>query len=303
MLQRIRSGLLDQAYLSYGDPHGWPVVLLHGFPYDPRCWDEIGPELAYAGAYVIAPYLRGFGPTRFRSEDTMRSGEQAALGYDLLALLDALNLSSTLLVGFDWGGRAACVVSALWPQRVRGLVTMNGYNIQDIAGSTRPAPAAAEHRLWYQYYFHSERGREALRENPRDVCELLWRQWSPSWRFARADFARSAESFDNPDFADVVAHSYRHRFGLVPGDPICAPIEARLAMQPPITVPTMSLIGDNDGVIGPLKAGATPPARDRFTADFEFRVISDAGHNLPQERQDECLQAILDVHRAAGSIR
>jgi len=301
MLQRIRAGALDQAYLSYGDPQGWPVVLLHGFPYDPRCWDEIGPELAYAGAHVVAPYLRGFGPTRFRSDAAMRSGEQAALGYDLLALLDALDLPSALLVGFDWGGRAACIVSALWPERVSGLVTMNGYNIQDIGASDRPISPAAEHRLWYQYYFHSERGRTALRESPRDVCQLLWRQWSPSWRFARADFARTAESFDNPDFADVVAHSYRHRFGLVAGDPQYAPIEARLAAQPPIAVPTMSLLGGDDGVIGPVQEGAAAPGREHFAGEFDFRVIPGAGHNLPQERTAECLQAILDLQGSVAS--
>jgi pimeloyl-ACP methyl ester carboxylesterase len=293
MLNHLNSGVLDQAYLGHGEPTGWPVVLLHGFPYDPSCWESVTEPLVAAGARVIAPYLRGFGPTRFRSAETPRSGEQAALGFDLLSLLNALELPTALLAGFDWGGRAACVTAALWPERVRGLVTMNGYNIQNIAASVAPDPPAAEHRHWYQYYFHSDRGRAALESNPGAVCELLWQLWSPTWTFTPAQFERAARAFDNPDFVDVVIQSYKHRFGLVDGDPALSPIEARLAAQPRITVPTISLVGLNDGVIG---THGLPRDAAHFSGSYDYRTFPDAGHNLPAERPDDVVRAILDLH-------
>jgi pimeloyl-ACP methyl ester carboxylesterase len=193
-------------------------VLLHGFPYDAHGCVEAATLLAAGGARAIVPWLRGFGPTRFRAADTPRSGEQAALGADLLALLDALDLQRAVLAGFDWGGRAACVVSALWPERVVALVTANGYNIHDIARSVEPRPAAEEAAFWYQWYFHGERGRRGLERDRRGIARLLWRQWSPDWRFDDATFERSAAAFDNADFVEVTLHSYRHRHGLAPGD-------------------------------------------------------------------------------------
>src|SRR5688572_1487521 len=213
MLKKVEAGVLSVSYEDHGPADGAPVVLLHGFPYDVRAYDEVTPPLTAAGCRVIVPYLRGYGPTRFLSAGTPRSGQQAALGNDLLALLDALSIDGAVLGGYDWGGRAACVVAALWPQRARGLVTVNGYNIQDIAASGKPRPPDDEHRMWYQYYFHGERGRAGLEQNRRELCRLLWRLWSPNWRFDDAAFDRTAPSFDNPDFVPVVIHSYRHRFG------------------------------------------------------------------------------------------
>ena len=218
-IKHIRTSTLDVAYEESGAPDGAPVFLLHGWPYDPRCYDEVVPPLVAAGCRMIVPYLRGFGPTRFLSAQTPRSGQQAALGNDLRELMDALAIERAVLAGYDWGGRAACIVAALWPERVRGLVTGNGYNLQNIPASVKPLDPASEHRLWYQYYFHTERGRAGLEANRRAFARLLWELWSPPWTFDDATFARSAASFDNPDFVAVTIQSYRHRFGYAAGDP------------------------------------------------------------------------------------
>ena len=233
----IDAGVLSVAYLEYGPASGWPCVLSHGFPYDIHAYAEAAPLLAEAGARVIVPYLRGYGPTRFLSAETPRSGEQAALGADLLALMVALGIERAVLGGYDWGGRAACVVAALWPERVVALISANSYNIQNIAQAMEPASPEEEAAFWYQYYFHSERGRRGLTRNRRDIARLLWRMWSPKWAFDDATFDRTAGAFDNPDFVDVVIHSYRHRYGLTPGDPAYAGIEKALAAQPKIRVP------------------------------------------------------------------
>jgi pimeloyl-ACP methyl ester carboxylesterase len=241
------------------------------------------------------PWLRGYGPTRFRSAQTLRSGEQAALGADLLAFMDALRIERAVVGGYDWGGRAACVVSALHPERVIGLVSGNSYNIQNIARAMEPASPPEEAALWYQYLFHNERGRRALERNRRGFARQLWAMWSPKWAFDDATFETSAASFDNPDFVDVVIHSYRHRYALVAGDPAYAGIEAKLAAQPPIRVPTIAIDGDSDGV----NPGTAHHAR-KFEGFFERRVFVGAGHNLPQERPSEWAQAVLEVRKAAG---
>ncbi|MGK9236518.1 alpha/beta hydrolase [Inquilinus limosus] len=293
MLKRIDAGVLNVAYEETGDPAGWPAVLLHGFPYDIHSYDEVAPYLAARGARVIVPYLRGYGPTRFLSAATPRSGEQAALGHDLLALLDALGIESAVLGGHDWGGRAACIVAALWPERARGLVSGNGYNIQDIPRSGEPADPETEHRFWYQYYFHGERGRRGLDRNRRELCRLLWRLWSPQWRFDDATYERSVAAFDNPDFVEIVIHSYRHRYRLAEGDPAVAGIERRLEAQPPIPVPTITLDGDVDGVDPP---GAADHLAGRFTGRHEHRVVTPGiGHNLPQEAPEAFAEAMLTV--------
>ena len=248
-LRHIRTARLDVAYEESGPRGGASVVLLHGWPYDPRCYDGVVPLLVAAECRVLVPYLRGFGPTRFLSAETPRSGQQAALGHDLLEMMDVLAVERAILAGYDWGGRAACIVSALWPERVRGLVTVNGYNIQDIAGSEEPQDPAQERRHWYQWYFHTERGRAALELDRRAFCRLLWQLWSPNWNFDEATFSRSATSFDNPDFVDVTIHSYRHRYGNAAGDPALAEIEKRLAAKPKIAVPTVALQGAADGVL------------------------------------------------------
>ncbi|CAN7674542.1 alpha/beta fold hydrolase [Caballeronia sp. LjRoot31] len=293
MLKRIATNLLDIAYDEQGDVDGWPVILLHGFPYDIHAYKEVTPHLISQGARVIAPYLRGYGPTRFLAPATLRSGQQAALGADLLALLDALEIEQAVLGGYDWGGRAACIVAALYPSRARGLVSVNGYNIQNIATAMRPDDPEKEHRLWYQYYFHGERGRAGLTENRRAFCRLLWSLWSPSWGFDDDTYARSAAAFDNPDFVDVVIHSYRHRAGLVDGDPQFDDMERRLSAMPSITVPTITLEGDADGVAPP---GGRPAGLKRFTGRHENRVVPNAGHNLPQEAPDAFVSAVLDIN-------
>ena len=296
-LKRARTCVLEIAYEESGPADGIPVLLMHGWPYDPRTYDDMLPALAAAGCRAIVPYLRGFGPTRFLSPDTPRSGQQAALGRDLLDLMDALGLSRAALVGYDWGGRAACVVAALWPERVRCLVTGNGYNIQDIAKSGVPAAPEQELRFWYQYYFHTERGRAGLQANRREFCRLIWRLWSPNWAFDDATFERTAASFDNPDFVDITIQSYRHRFKSAAGDPALEPIEQHLAAQPTIPVPTISLNGEANGV-GPPERSAGH-ARF-FTGPYQRRVIPIAGHNLPQEVPGVVTEAALELIRATA---
>jgi len=291
LIRNTLTPALDIAYEESGPADGDPVMLLHGFPYDVRAYDEVAPPLAAAGCRVIVPYLRGYGPTRFRYPAMPRSGQQAALGADLLAFMDALGIERAILAGYDWGGRAACIVAALWPERVNGLVTITGYNIQDIAGSVQPGDPEQEHRYWYQYYLHTPRGRAGLERNRRPFCRLLWKLWSPTWAFDAATFERSASSFDNPDFVDVVVQSYRHRYGYASGDPALEGIEARLAALPSIAVPTIVLHGADDGV-SPL---ATSDDVSRFTGPCRREIVPGAGHNLPQETPDPVVRAVLEL--------
>ena len=298
-LQHVGAGVLDIAYFETGPAGGPPVFLLHGFPYDIHAYAEVVPMLAARGCRVIVPYLRGFGPTRFLRVDTPRSGEQAALGHDLKQLMDARQIERAVLAGYDWGGRAACVVAALWPERCAGLLSFNSYNIQHIANATAPdTPDTpdSEHRPWYQYYFHSERGRRGLAQDRRGLCRLLWQLWSPTWRFDDATFERSAAALDNLGFVDVVIHSYRHRFGLVPGDPALADVEAALARQPPITMPAHTFDGADDGVRPPAPASQHG---HRFTAARAHAVVPGVGHNMPQEVPGVFADAVLSLVRRA----
>lgn len=294
-IKHIRTATLDVAYEESG-ADGVPVFLLHGWPYDPRCYDDVVPPLVAAGCRVFVPYLRGFGPTRFLSAATPRSGQQAALGNDLRELMDALSIERAVLAGYDWGGRAACIVAALWPERVRALLTVNGYNIQDIAGSAKPAAPAQEHRFWYQYYFHGERGRAGLQQNRRALARYIWSIWSPNWTFDGAAFERSAGSFDNPDFVDVTIQSYRHRFGYAPGDPALEAIEQRLAARPKIAVPTIALQGGADGVAPPE---TTENHAAFFTASYRRDLVPKIGHNPPQEAPRAFADAVLELVRRA----
>jgi pimeloyl-ACP methyl ester carboxylesterase len=291
-LRHVTAGVLDVALYEAGPDDGPPVFLMHGFPYDIHAYAEVAPLLAAQGCKVYVPYLRGYGETRFLSDTTPRSGEQAALGADLLALMDALQVPRAVLAGYDWGGRAACVVAALWPERCAGLVSLNSYNIQNIARAMVPDTPENERSLWYQYYFHSQRGRAGLTADRRALCRLLWKLWSPTWQFDAATFERSAAAFDHPDFVEVVIHSYRHRFGLVPGDPALAPIEQRLATQPAITVPSITFDGVDDGVRPP--AAATQHAH-LFTGPRSHRIVPGAGHNLPQEKPQLFADAVLEL--------
>jgi pimeloyl-ACP methyl ester carboxylesterase len=292
MMRSVRAGQLRIAYAEHGPADGAPVVLMHGYPDDIHAWDSVTHSLAAAGFRVIVPWLRGYGPTRFLDATTPRSGEQAALGADLLALLDALAIQRALLAGYDWGGRACCVVAALWPGRVRGLVTVGGYNIQNIAGATVPADPEQERRYWYQWYFATPRGEAGLAANRAALSRLLWRLWSPNYNFDDATFSATAASFDNPDHVAVVIHSYRHRYGLVPGDPAHADIEARLALQPPITVPTIVLEGEADGV---TSAAAPGVHARRFTDLRGRRLLDGIGHFLPREAPETVVAALREL--------
>jgi pimeloyl-ACP methyl ester carboxylesterase len=260
-----------------------------------HAYDAVSQRLSAQGWRCIVPYLRGYGATRFLSSDTMRSGQQAALGADLLALMDALGIERAVLGGYDWGGRAACIVSALWPERVIGLVSCNGgYNIQDIAGAGQPADPDKEFRHWYQYYFNTERGRAGLSLNRRDLTRFIWTLWSPTWGFDPQTFEQTAAAFDSPDFVDVVIHSYRHRYGVVAGDPQLESLERQLADQPDISVPTVVLDGADDGVSVPA---VTDPKASHFTGGYRREIVPGVGHNFPQEAPELFAAAVMEVGR------
>jgi pimeloyl-ACP methyl ester carboxylesterase len=290
ILKHIEAGGLSIAYEESGNPYGVPIVLLHGFPYDVRAYDEVTRYLLSENCWVITPYLRGFGPTRFLSPNTIRSGQQAALAHDLLALMDALSISRAVVAGYDWGGRAACIVAALWPNRVVGLVSGGGYNIQNIAASTQPQMPDQELLYWYQYYFHTERGRAGLTKYRKEFCKLLWNNWSPTWKFDDSTYEQTASSFTNSDFVEVVIHSYRHRFGLIDGDSAFENTESQLINPPKIAVPTIVIDGDSDGVIPLCGDEYDAPY---FAGSYERRIIKGAGHNLPQEIPEEFASAVL----------
>ena len=291
-LQSIRTPVLDIGFLESGSSAGPAVILLHGWPSDVHDYDDVAPPLAEAGFRVLVPWLRGFGPTRFLDAETPRSGQQAALGADLRAFMDALSIEAAILVGYDWGGRAACVAAALWPERVTALVAITGYGIQDIAAAVHPGMAEQEYRHWYQWYFHTDRGRNGLIENRAEIAGLLWHLWSPNWAFDDATLKTTAASFDNPDFVDVTIQSYRHRYGNAPGDPAYDNLEVALGKQPTIGAPTIVLHGEADGVGPP--AGSIP--RDRmFTGQMERRLIPRAGHFLSRETPQDVVAAVKRV--------
>jgi pimeloyl-ACP methyl ester carboxylesterase len=286
----VRTRSLEIGYEAHGNPGGTPVVLLHGFPDDARAFDDVAPPLAAAGCRVLVPYLRGYGPTRFLDPHEPRMAQQAAIGQDLLEFMSALDLRPAALAGYDWGGRAACIAAILAPERVRALVTIGGYNVQNTVTLAPPASAKAERSYWYQWYFNTERGRQGLERNRHDICHLLWQEWSPTWRFDQATYDRTAPSFDNPDFVAVVIHSYRHRHGNAPGDGRLDAIERRLAERPPITVPTVILHGADDTVGARRRAESELP---QFPAGTERRVVPGVGHFMPREEP----RAVVDALR------
>jgi pimeloyl-ACP methyl ester carboxylesterase len=292
VLKQVEAGELNVGYAEAGPADGPAVILLHGWPYDIYSFADVTPALAAAGYRVIVPFLRGYGTTRFLSNDTLRNGQQAALAVDVIALMDALSIEQAILAGFDWGGRSADVVAALWPDRCQALVSVSGYLISSQAAGAAPLPPAAEHAWWYQFYFATERGQAGYAKNRSEFGKLIWRLASPEWDFDDATFDRSAAALDNPDHVAIVIHNYRWRIGLAQGDPQYDELETRLATAPAIAVPTITLEGDANGA---PHADASAYA-GKFTGKYEHRVIGGGvGHNLPQEAPQAFAQAIVDV--------
>jgi pimeloyl-ACP methyl ester carboxylesterase len=293
----VDTPILRIAYEESGTPQGFPIILLHGFPDDVHAWDEVTPPLVKAGYRTLVPYLRGYGPTRFRDAASPRMAEQAAIGQDVIDFADALGLRRFALVGFDWGGRAAGIAAAVHEERVRAAVLIGGYSIQNVFAPPQPGAPAAERAIWYQYYFNTERGRAGLEQNRRAICRFLWETWSPTWHFSDETFNRTAPSFDNPDFVDIVIHSYRHRIGNAPGEPRLLETERQLAQRPKIKVPVITLYGADDGIARP--AAESPAERTQLPSLIARRVISSAGHFLPREKPDAVSVAVLEVLSAS----
>jgi pimeloyl-ACP methyl ester carboxylesterase len=292
----IQTSVLDIGYIESGNPNGFPIILLHGFPDDVHAYDEVAPPLAQAGHRVLVPYLRGYGNTRFRDPKTPRMAEQAAIAQDVIDFADALKLQRFAVSGYDWGGRAAQVAAALHPDRVRAGVFVAGYSIQDVFSTPRPAAPQVEAAFWYMYYFNTERGRAGLAQNRRALCKLLWQQWSPTWKFSDATYDKTAPSFDNPDFVDCVIHSYRHRNLNAKGDPQFDAVERRLAMRPPIDVPAILIYGADDGLARPSADGAAD--RRLFPKLVDRRIVPGAGHFLPREKPEAVSSALLQLLQA-----
>ena len=293
-LQHVRTPVLEIAFVDAGPRDGEPVLLLHGFPYDVHSYVDVVPRLVDAGCRVVVPHLRGHGPTRFLDPATPRSGQQAALGADAVDLMDALGLPRAVLAGYDWGGRAACVAAALWPERCTGLVSVNSYLVQDISAAMVPIRPDLEAGFWYFFYFLTERGRAGLTANRREIARVIWTRNSPEWTWDEAVLDRAAAAFDNPDWVEVVLHSYRHRLGAAPGDPAHREIEDRLAGLPPVTVPAVTLDGLADGNF-PATDGS--PSAHRFTGPRVHHQVPRAGHNLPQEAPGAFADAVLEAAR------
>src|SRR5580693_367809 len=290
----VQTPVLNLAYQESGNPQGFPIVLLHGFPDDVHAFDNVAPPLAKAGYRVLVPYLRGYGPTKFRDASAPRMAEQAAIGQDLIDFADALSLTQIALAGYDWGGRAAAIAAALHPERVRATVIIGGYTIQNVFAPPQPAPPEAERELWYQWYFNTERGRAGLAANRRSLCKFLWQTWSPGWHFSDDEYNRTAPSFDNPDFVDVVIHSYRHRNGNAQGEERFLQMERQLAQRPKIAAPSILLYGATDPLARP-SADVTPAERTEFPALVARRVIQGAGHFLPREKPEAVSSALLEL--------
>jgi pimeloyl-ACP methyl ester carboxylesterase len=293
-LKQINAGLLNVGYAEDGPADGRPVVLLHGWPYDIHSYVEVTPILTAAGYRVIVPYARGYGSTRFLASTTARNGQPAALAQDVIDLMDTLKIQKAILGGYDWGGRSADVIAALWPERCKGLVSVSGYLITNQEAGRVPLPPKAEYQWWYQYYFATERGRAGYDKYRRDFSKLIWQLASPKWNFDEATFGRSAAAFDNPDHVAIVIHNYRWRLGLAEGEARYDDLEKRLAAAPNITVPTITLEGDANGAPHPEPAAYAK----KFSGKYAHRTINGGvGHNLPQEAPQAFAQAIMDVAR------
>jgi pimeloyl-ACP methyl ester carboxylesterase len=291
-VQQMDAGPLDVGYVEVGPPNGQPVVLLHGWPYDIHSYAEAAPALGAAGYRVVVPHLRGYGTTRFLSDDAVRNGQQAALAVDVINLMDALVIDSAIVAGFDWGARSANVVAALWPERCKAMVSVSGYLIGNQAANKAPLPPPAELSWWYQFYFATDRGRAGYDKYRHDFAKLIWHTASPQWTFDDETFDRSAASFDNPDHVDIVIHNYRWRLGIASGESQYDDLEQQLATGPVITVPTITLEGDANGAPHPEPAAYAT----KFSGKYTHRTISGGvGHNLPQEAPKSFVEAILEV--------
>jgi pimeloyl-ACP methyl ester carboxylesterase len=291
-LRNADAGLLNVSYVETGPADGPAAILLHGWPYDIYSFAEVAPILAARGYRVIIPYLRGYGPTRFLSSDTMRTGQPAALAQDVIDFMDALGIERATLAGFDWGARTADIVAALWPERTSGLVSVSGYLVSGQEAGKAPLPPEAEFQWWYQFYFATERGRIGYEKNRNDFAKLIWKLASPKWDFDDATFARSAAAFDNPDHVAIVIHNYRWRLALAEGDARYGDLDRQIAAAPTIGVPTITMEGDANGAPHP------PPAAyaSKFTGRYQHRTITGGiGHNLPQEAPKAFAQAVIDI--------
>jgi pimeloyl-ACP methyl ester carboxylesterase len=291
-LKQIDAGVLNVGYAEAGPADGRPVLLLHGWPYDIHSYVDVAPLLASAGYRVIVPYLRGYGTTRFLSAETPRNGQQAALAADIIALMDALRIEKAIVAGYDWGARTANIVAALWPERLKVMVSVSGYLIGSREANKMPLPPKAELEWWYQYYFATERGRAGYDKYRHDFSKLIWQLASPKWNFDDATFDRSAAAFDNPDHVAIVIHNYRWRLGLAEGEPKYDALEKRLAEFPPIAVPTITLEGDANGAPHPDPAVYAK----KFSGKYQHRLLTGGvGHNPPQEAPQAFAQAVIDV--------
>lgn len=294
-IKQIDAGVLNVGYADLGPASGPAVLLLHGWPYDIQAYADVAPALAKKGYRVIVPFLRGYGSTRFRSDDTMRNGQQAVLGLDMIKLMDALRIQRAVVAGFDWGSRTAAIMGALWPDRCTALVLVSGYLIVNRVANQQPLPPRAELGWWYQYYFATERGRAGYAKHTSEFNKLIWERASPTWKFDASTYDRTAQAFTNPDHVAVVVHNYRWRLRLAEGEAQCDALEEKLAGAPKIGLPTITIASDFDGA-----AADGAGYRRQFTGKYEHRILKGIGHNLPQEAPAPFTQAILDVDRMAG---
>ncbi|MBX5089169.1 alpha/beta fold hydrolase [Rhizobium lentis] len=293
-LKQVKTDVLDIGYAEAGKADGPVVLLLHGWPYDIYSFVDVAPLLASAGYRVIVPYLRGYGTTRFLDAATPRNGQPSALAADMIALLDALDIERVIVAGYDWGGRTANIMAALWPERCKAMVSVSGYLIGSQEANKKPLPPKAELAWWYQFYFATERGRLGYAANTHDFAKLIWQTASPKWNFDDATFDRSAAAFDNPDHVEIVIHNYRWRLGLVEGEAKYDAYEKKLAALPMISVPTITMEGDANGAPHPEPSAYA----GKFSGKYEHRTIGGGiGHNLPQEAPQAFAQAVIDVDR------
>ncbi|WP_234047676.1 alpha/beta fold hydrolase [Chryseobacterium paridis] len=289
-LKQIDAGVLNIGYTEAGPTNGTPVILLHGWPYDIHSYNEVVPLLVSKGYRVITPYLRGFGTTRFISDNTMRNGQQSAVAKDIIALMDALKINKAIVGGFDWGARTADVMAALWPERVKALVSVSGYLITNLDSNQNPLNPTAEYGWWYQYYFSTARGEKGYGDNTYEFNKLIWKLASPKWNFDDATYDQTAASFKNPDHVAIVIHNYRWRLSLAKGETQYEDLENRLAKRPVITVPTITISSDFDGLAADGKAYA-----NKFTGKYSHKILNGIGHNVPQEAPKAFADAISEV--------